>query len=160
MHRHKQIAVDSLVNEMNKNTSKDRIWKREILKIGKLSLPLWALILIFSTSIVGATSVVVYYATVSVVTQTSTVTTPISVTAYSVNGINGANSIELGTSFVVPAGSEFIFSVNTINNANRPVNTTMVNLVNAQATNGMPTNIYYLPMFLMLFIHYVQYPLL
>ncbi|MCL4371866.1 hypothetical protein M1373_00935 [Candidatus Marsarchaeota archaeon] len=131
-----------------KQKAKREFLKREIFRIGKLSFPAWMLIAIAAISITGAASVVTYYATVAHVTQTSNVISPIVVNTFAINGISDAvNASASGSSsFTIPAGSSFIFYVNVSNRANRPVNTTIVNIVNESQSSGyeLPVSVYYL----------------
>ena len=121
-------------------------WKKEALRVGRIAVPMWALFAILVASFAGATSVVVYYATVGSVQQSVTLTPPITVQTYSVS-TNGLTST-MSASESIPAGSDYVFYANVINNANRVVNTTLINVVKetpASSGNYMfPINVYYL----------------
>lgn len=121
-------------------------WKKEALRIGRIAVPMWALFAILVASFAGATSVVVYYATVGSVQQSVTLTPPITVQTYSVS-TNGLTS-SMSAPESIPAGSDYVFYANVINNANRVVNTTLINVVKetpASSGNYMfPINVYYL----------------
>ncbi len=121
-------------------------WKKEALRIGRIAVPMWALFAMLVASFAGATSVVVYYATVGSVPQSVALTPPITVQTYSVS-TNGVTA-PMPASESLPAGSDYVFYANVINNANRVVNTTMINVVTedpASSGNYMfPLNVYYL----------------
>ena len=121
-------------------------WKKEALRIGRIAVPMWVLFAMLAASFAGATSVVVYYATVGSVLQSVTLTPPITVQTYSVS-TNGVTA-PMSASESLPAGSDYVFYANVINNANRIVNTTMINVVTedpASSGNYMfPLNVYYL----------------
>ena len=123
-------------------------WKKEALRIGRIAVPMWALFAILVASFAGATSVVVYYATVGSVQQSVTLTPPITVQTYSVSSTNGSIAQMPSQGFKLSAGSNYVFYANVINNANRVVNTTLINVVKetpAPSSNYMfPLNVYYL----------------
>ena len=123
-------------------------WKKEALKIGRIAIPMWALFAMLAASFAGATSVVVYYATVGSVPQSVTLTSPITVQTYSINRTTGATANMPTGPESLPSGSDYVFYVNVTNNANRVVNTTLINVVaETPASSGnymFPLNVYYL----------------
>ena len=127
-------------------------WKKEALRIGRIAVPMWALFAILVASFAGATSVVVYYATVGSVQQSVTLTPPITVQTYSVSSTNGSIAQMPSQGFKLSAGSNYVFYVNVTNNANRVVNTTLINVITETpaSVHGLPgnymfpLNVYYL----------------
>lgn len=140
---------------MNNKTRKGSIWKREILRFGELSIPVWALISMLFVSVTAAASVVIYNAVVAQVVQPANVLPPISISLYTGNYISGTFNTLVTNSVVsandniqVSGGNAIIYGVNTINNANREVNTTLIDIITANpsvTSNALlPITVYYL----------------
>ena len=140
---------------MEKNTKKSSIWKREVIRFGELSIPIWALLSMLLVSVTAAATVVIYNAVVAQVVQPANVLPPISISLYTGNYNTGAfntlvaNSLNSAVNKVqVSGGNAIIYGVNTINNANREVNTTLVDIITSDPSSAsntlFPINVYYL----------------
>ena len=140
---------------MKGKTNKGSIWKREAIRFGELSIPVWALMSILFVSATAATTLVVYNAVVAQVVQPANVLPPISISLYTGNYVSGTfntpviNSVNVMSDKIqVPGGNAIIYGVNTINNANRQVNSTLVDIINetpASTSNAMfPIDVYFL----------------
>ena len=140
---------------MGSKTNKGSIWKREAIRFGELSIPVWALMSILFVSATAATTLVVYNAVVAQVVQPANITPPISISLYTGNYVSGAfntliaNSTSSASNTIqVYAGNDIIYGVNTINNANRQVNSTLVDIISetpASTSNTMfPIDVYFL----------------
>ncbi len=140
---------------MGSKTNKGSIWKREAIRFGELSIPVWALMSILFVSATAATTLVVYNAVVAQVVQPANITPPISISLYTGNYVSGAfntliaNSTSSASNTIqVYGGNDIIYGVNTINNANRQVNSTLVDIISetpASTSNTMfPIDVYFL----------------
>ena len=140
---------------MSGKTNKGSIWKREAIRFGELSIPVWALMSILFVSATSATTIVVYNAVVAQVVQPANVLPPIGISIYTGNYFTGtfntlvSNSLNGASNPIqVPGGNAIIYGVNTINNANRQVNSTLVDIISetpATTSNTMfPIDVYFL----------------
>ncbi|MCL4388068.1 hypothetical protein M1567_02860 [Candidatus Marsarchaeota archaeon] len=138
---------------MHGKTNKGSIWKREAIRFGELSIPVWALISILFVSATAATTLVVYNAIVAQVVQPANVLPPIGISLYTGNYVTGtfntlvSNSLNAASdSIQVPGGNAIIYGVNTINNANRQVNSTLIDIISETTTSNtmFPIDVYFL----------------
>ncbi|MEM0154962.1 MAG: hypothetical protein QW814_03975 [Methanothrix sp.] len=138
---------------MSGKTKKGSIWKREALRFGELSIPVWALISILFVSATAATTLVVYNAVVAQVVQPTSVLSPIGISLYTGNYVSGSfnslvtNSLNSASDTInVFGGNAIIYGVNTTNYANRQVNATLIDIISEPTTSNvmLPINVYFL----------------
>lgn len=138
---------------MSGKTNGGSIWKREAIRFGKLSIPVWALMSILLVSATAAATVVVYNAVVAQVAQPANVLPPISISLYTGNYVSGhfntlvSNSVNGASDTIkIPGGDAVIYGVNTTNNANRQVNSTLVDIISETTTANVmfPIDVYFL----------------
>jgi hypothetical protein len=138
---------------MGSKTNKGSIWKREAIRFGELSIPVWALMSILFVSATAATTLVVYNAVVAQVVQPANVTPPISISLYTGNYVSGnfntliVNSASsVSNTIQVYGDNAIIYEVNTTNNANRQVNSTLVDIISETTTSNvmLPIDVYFL----------------
>jgi hypothetical protein len=140
---------------MSSKTNKGSIWKREIIRFGELSIPVWALVSLLFVSATAATTLVIYNAVVAQVVQPTSVLPPISISLFTGNYSSGTFNTLVTNSMVaasdevqVSGGNAIIYGVNTINNANRQVNATLVDIISeakaASSNTMLPIDVYFL----------------